>query len=57
MTYNANFTQFEIDSRQVYYIHTGTEGKRDVIKFDVTDGLNPLIDRFFYVTVKGVDLT
>jgi hypothetical protein len=57
MTYNANFTQFEIGSRQVYYIQAGTEGKRDVIKFDVMDGLNPLIHRFFYVTVKDVDLT
>ncbi|XP_071125097.1 extracellular matrix protein 3-like [Mytilus edulis] len=56
MTYSANFTQFEIDSQQVYYIHTGTEGKRDIIKFDVTDGLNPLIDQYFYITIKGMDL-
>lgn len=55
LTIGSNFTQGDVDKKQVEYVHTGLEGVRDLIKFDVTDGLNPLIDRYFYVSVEGVD--
>lgn len=37
-------------------LFTGHEGVRDLIKFDVTDGFNPLIDRYFYVNVAYMDM-
>ncbi|XP_060078834.1 extracellular matrix protein 3-like [Ylistrum balloti] len=57
LTLGSKFTQFDIDNQCVFYIHTGLEGRRDIIKFEITDGLNPLVDRYFYVTVAGLDLT
>lgn len=56
LTQGMNFTQRDIDLRHVRYTHTGVGGVRDLIKLDVTDGLNPLIDRYFYVTVEGLDM-
>lgn len=56
LTLASNFTQTDINNEVVMYVHTGHEAKRDLIKFDVTDGLNPLIDRCFYVTIQGMDI-
>nr|KAG5696526.1 hypothetical protein BaRGS_021062 [Batillaria attramentaria] len=56
LTQGMNFTQRDLDLRTIEYVHTGFGGVRDLIKLDVTDGLNPLIDRYFYVTVEGLDM-
>ena len=51
-----NFTQRDVDAGVVWYTHTGRHGGgRDLFRFDVTDGINPLIDRYFYITVAGDD--
>ncbi|XP_052795215.1 extracellular matrix protein 3-like isoform X1 [Mya arenaria] len=56
LIYGSNFTQTDIDNNLVEYIHFGKDLKLDLIKFDVTDGLNFLINRYFYVKIKGMNM-
>ncbi|KAH9519922.1 Protein M3, partial [Bulinus truncatus] len=57
LTQGSTFTQKDIDKRKIEYVHTDREGLRDIIRLDVSDGLNSLQDRYFHITVEGTEST
>ncbi|MFT7803878.1 FRAS1-related extracellular matrix protein 2-like [Arapaima gigas] len=56
ITVGMNFSQSDVNQNFIFYIHNGQEDSRDFIKFDVTDGTNLLIDRYFYIFVRTIDI-
>ena len=56
LTKGSNFTQKEIDDKMIVYDHAN-KGKeeREVIRLDVTDGFNRLINQLFYVIIAPID--
>ncbi len=56
LTKGSNFTQKDVDEKRVFYQHFNKDkGERDVIRFDVTDGFNRLINQLFYVVIAPID--
>lgn len=56
LTKGTNFTQNDVDSKTIYYHHTDKgNAERDVIRFDLSDGYNRLINQLFYVIIAPID--
>lgn len=55
LTQGMNFTQNNVKDELIAYQHLADFVDRDIIKFDITDGTNHLIDRYFYISVDGYD--
>ena len=52
----GNFTQSDIDARRIRYTHLNKKpGNRDIIRLDVTDGFNRLINQIFNVMITPED--
>lgn len=56
VTQGTNFTQDDLDQGLFYYVHTVLYGVCDLIKFDVTDDISALIDRYLCITIGSIGM-
>lgn len=53
---DTNLTQDDLDQGFTHYVHTGLHGLCDLVKFDVTHGINALIDRYFCIIIGFIGM-
>lgn len=52
----GNFSQHDINTRKIRYTHTSEDvGDREIIRLDVTDGFNRLINQMFNIMITPLD--